>query len=677
MSDTENKDTTLAKAELMPDKPPKQRTVSFIEPSEDELKKNDTGAMLPLILKSLRDYEGQRVERMSFEVDPRRRYLGSQTLYRAKNNLTPDWIIKRITGPQGDELVSQILQARSNHAFSLGRERVDRFSMGFDIVNMDKNAVLTDEQEVEIKERITKAKKIIWECGHGKLDDDDNKFNNAQLFKMITRDGISYGRFAVERMWAKDVKTGKDYLYAWRPSDSGTIYNILPDKDRDSSTRAEAISLLQQLKNKKIDKDKYIKDEDYKYVQVIEGKPEQIFTAKEMVVHNMYPTTNIEYDGYPLTPIDMSLNSIMTHINITMHNKLYFQNGRAAKGAWVFSGDAGDEAQMQQIRLQMKQSINGVQNSWRTPFFTIGEDESLTFQSIETSGRDAEFTFLSDNVTRVVLGAFQMSPAELPGYNHLDKGTNSQALSESNSEWKLTAARDVGLRPLIYELQDFINTHIFPYIDAELAKTHRFVISWEHDDPEKEATRLTQDAQLHLSMNDILKKVEKNPIPKALGGDLILNPQYLTAISQFLTVGQILESFFGIKGASADPRYQYIRDPFYFQKVQMDLQKAQIAMQQQMMMQQQMQQQAMMQQQAAMGIDPNEQQQQEEGGEEVAKAEVVNYELLAKKIESNHNVISQHLLDKHSDMVSNHMKKWRAASKKALKKLKDDDESDK
>lgn len=677
----------------MNDKKTKKTAVVALDPNaltmlkkeEESLDKKESegkpDSVLGMILKSLQNHSSQEMERMAFEVDPQRNFAGVHGFYRMKTGLTPDHIIKRVIGPQGDELVCQILQARSNHASSFGRPRTDRFSVGFEFQDMDKNAIRSEEERRAIQEKIDKAKKIIWNCGYGKLEDEEaDRVNLSQLFKLITRDGLGYGRFAVERVWAIDKSTGKKYMYAFRAADAGTVYKILPQAEKDQSLRAEAIRMLQQMKNKKIDIERYKKDE-YRWIQTIEGKPVQAFTADELVVHNMYPTTNVEYNGYPLTPIDQALNAITTHINITVHNKLYFQHGRAARGMLVFKSDDVDEGTIQRIRLQFHQSINSVQNSWRMPVFGVGATDDLSWQAIDTSGRDAEFQYLLDNNARTILSAFQISPEELPGYAHLARGTNTQALSESDNEWKLTAARDVGLRPLIYELQDFLNSHILPFIDADLAKTHQIVLAGlEKDSPEKEATRIQQDMNVHMTYNEIMEQVEKNPVPKELGGDYPLNPQFQQAISQFLTVGEILENFFGRKGAANDPRYQYVRDPFWFQYQQILLQKAQMAMQQQMMAEQQMQQQMMAQQQQAQGFNPNqgqEQGQEDQGGAEKAQDQMqkaqqwsmANYPILEKQIQDNHNSISRQLLERHKQLVDKHMDKWKEESKKAISNI--------
>lgn len=654
----------------------KQEQESIESSKEEKTEKNDQ-SVLGMILKSLQSQASQQVDRMAFEVDPLNHNTNTANFYKVKTNLTPDHVIKKLIGPSGDELVSQILQARANHISAFGRPRTDRFSTGFDFVDMDKNAIRSEEEQKAIQERIDKARSFLWKCGLEKLDNEADQPNLSQILKQIVRDGIAYGRLAVEHLYAADPKTGKKVYYGFRPVDAGTIYKILPKREQDQTLRAQAVSILAGLKNEKISVEKYKKDE-YRYVQVIDGKPVQAFAEDELSLYTLYPVTNVEYNGYPLTPIDQALNAITTHINITMHNKLYFQNGRAAKGMLVFKSDSIDESTVQKIRLQFHQSINSVQNSWRMPVFAVGAEDDVAFSSIDTQGRDAEFQYLMDNNARVILSSFQMSPEELPGYAHLARGTNTQALSESDNEWKLTAARDVGLRPLVLDIQDFLNNHVLAKADPELAKTHQIVLAGlEKDSPEKEATRLQQDMPIHMTYNEVLEHVEKNLLDKSLGGDFPLNPQFQQIISQYLTVGQILEAFFGVKDASKDPRYQYIRDPFWFQKEQLILQKAQLAMQQQMMVEQQMQQQMMAQQQAAMGQDPQQEGQQppEQGTDQQQNMQknlewsANNYAIMEKAIKSNHNTISRMLLERHKQMVDNHLSKWSEHSKEALKEL--------
>lgn len=635
--------------------------------------------VLELILKSLKVHTQSEVQRMAFEIDPQNKQGGFANLYRIKQNLTPDHILKKITGPQGDELVCQIIQARSNIIAAFGRPRTSRFDTGFEFQLMNAALIPKDDNvhANKIKKEIEQAKEVLWNCGYKGLEEDFPP-NLSQTLKMLTRDGLRFGRFAIEWILQPDKDNpSKRKVHSFRAVDAGTIYRIMPHAQNDQKTRQEALRMLQELKNERFDPERYKKDE-YKWVQVIEGRIIQAFTDEELTVYNLYPVTDVEYNGYPITPIDMALNAIITHVNITLHNKLYFQHGRAARGMLTFKSDNVDEAAVQKIRLQFHQTINSVTNSWRMPVFGIGTEEEITWQAIDQGGRDAEFQYLSDNNARVILSAFQMSPEELPGYAHLARGTNTQALSESNNEWKLTAARDVGLRPLLYDIQDFLNTHVLPKFFESLSKSHQLILAGlDKEDPEKESTRIQQDMGIHMSYNDILQVVEKDKIDKALGGEYPLNPQFQQIINRFLTIGEQMENFMGIKGAAADPRHNWYADPLWLQAQQLVMQKVQMAMQQQMMAQQaaMQQQQGMIQQgedEAQTGAPPPPPEKTGNSEEDAKKHEEwikMNGEYLAKTVKDNHSRLSRMILRRHQEITERRLQEWVNNSQKAVDKI--------
>jgi hypothetical protein len=281
-------------------------------------------------------------------------------------------------------------------------------------------------------------------------------------------------------------------------------------------------------------------------------------------------------------------------------------------------------------------------------------------------------------------------------------------LSEGNNEYKLTAARDVGLRPLLCDIQDFFNSQILPLFFEELSHTHQLeLIGLEKTDPEKEATRLQQDMQVHMTYDDIMEKVEKDKFGVALGGEFPLNPQYQAILDKYFTVGYILENFFGQKGAASDPRWNYVRDPFYFQNAQIVLQKVQMSMQQQMMQQQQqaqMQQAQMGQMQGQPGEQPGQNEETEgDQGEVMGKVELCpfpslklapagasdlqkseidkenqaivakwqteNFEVMNKKIKNNHSLVSRMILKRHKEISETKMKALKEDSKKAIEDI--------
>lgn len=561
----------------------------------EEIKKSEGGPSSPLVKSILNVLNGSEnsIERLAFERDPSNNNEYA-ALYRAKMRLIPNNFLKRISIQ--DDLVASIITARSAQVSAFGRPQTDRFSTGFKIEFrpgvLDR---LDPEDKAKLKGRMDKAIEMFESCGHTTGWDARERMTLSQYLSMQARNALVIGWFATEIIHVFDPQDGQRKFHSFRPIDAGTIYYASPYKQAAESVRKQARLLLQQLKNERFDPERFENDE-YAWIQVMESKPVQAFGPDECLVHTVYPVTDVELQGYPLSPIDTVIAAVTTHINITKHNRLYFENGRAAKGMLVITSDDVDAPTVERIRNQFNASINSVNNAWRMPVFGVGKQETIQFQPIESGGRDMEFQYLSDNNARVILSAFQMSPEELPGYAHLSRGTNNQALSESNNEYKLEAARDVGIRPLLSHFQDFLNQRIFPLIDKELSDIcYIRLIGLDAETPEKENVRIQQDAPLHMNFDEILQRVEKKHIGKKLGGKFPLNSSWQAIIDKYLPVGIILENFFDIEGASKDPQWQYVRDPMWFQWQQLQMQMKQMQMQEQQM---QMQQQAMQQQQA-------------------------------------------------------------------------------
>jgi hypothetical protein len=276
-------------------------------------------------------------------------------------------------------------------------------------------------------------------------------------------------------------------------------------------------------------------------------------------------------NGYPVSPLDTVVSSVTTHISIDAYKKLYFQNGRATRGMLVIKSDEVDETVLNSVKLQFNASINSVSNSFRTPIFGMGKEDSVDWLPFSGEGmHDDAFQFMYDQIARNIMSAFSMSPDELPGYSHLSRGTNSQTLSESNNEFKLTAARDTGLRPLLLKLQTFFNQLLFPIIDPLLAKVCEIKFcGLDAQSKEQEATRLQQDMPTHMNYDEVLHQVDKDPVGSHLGGTVPFNERYQLILDKYKNVGDIMGTFMEDAGAFVDPLLRYKRDPFHLQWLQL------------------------------------------------------------------------------------------------------------
>lgn len=492
-------------------------------------------------------------------------------LYKQKGNILPDYVKKQIRVQ--NSLVAAILRARGNMVSMFGHVKRDRFDIGVEVAIKPEFLpyIKTDQME-KVKERISKTEKILLNCGHTKGLNNQDKMSLSEFFDLQAKNGLTFGWFSTEIIYERDDKNEKVFN-RFRPTDAGTIFYPRTKNDDDEFTalRKTAIEALKNIDGIKVDIDlDSLEEDNYAYLQVINGIPQSAFSADEMIVTNLYPSTDVEHNNYPVSPIDTSIASITTHMSIDTYNKLYFQNGRAAKGMLVVKSDEIDQTTVDNMKHEFFASINGVNNSFRVPIFAISKEDNVQWEPMVSSTGDGEFQFLYDQVARNILSAFNMSPDELPGYGHLSRGTAQQTLSESSNEYKLTAARDTGIRPLILKFQSFLNEKLFPLIDAELAQICVINLSGlDSQTREQESLRLTQEMPIHYTMDDVLSEVDKEEIGSRLGGAFPLNERWQVVADKALKVGEIKSRFFDDPAAEVDPLQQYSRDPFWLQTLQL------------------------------------------------------------------------------------------------------------
>lgn len=510
--------------------------------------------------------------RIAFTEDPlvTDHYAG---IFKTKKRLLPDHVIKLIRVQ--NHLIASILRARSNTISMFGRMRPSRFEVGCDIkIRPEFENYLSPDQMVKVRERIERVQRTIIHCGQTEGLKDNEKMSLSDFLYLQTYDGVSLGRFATEIIY-EDNDNGESSKIAdrarkfhrFRPVDAGTIYRAVRKGESAQGIRSSGIQSLEQLAGHTINIDKMDKDE-YAYVQVIDGMPKQAFAPDELIVQNLYPSNDIDHNGYPVTPIDTAISSITTHLSIDAYNRLYFQNGRAAKGILVIKSEDIDQSTVNTLKQEFIASINNVGNSFRVPVFGVGPQDEIDWKPMLSSNGDGEFQFLYDAVARNILSTFNMSPDELPGYGHLSRGTNQQTLSESSNQFKLTAERDTGLRPLILAFESFLNEKIFPIIDPELAQICTVNLSGlDAQSREQESLRLQQDMPIHMTYDEVLNDVDKDPIGDRLGGKIPFNERYQLTADKYLNVSQIMSDFMGSASALSDPLLQYKRDQFWLQNL--------------------------------------------------------------------------------------------------------------
>lgn len=368
---------------------------------------------------------------IAFSADPQAR-LNYAGVYQLRRDLLSGEVIKTIRSKSF--LIATILRARGNTISMMSHVRKDRFDTGVEI-NIKKEFVdhIEPEQMVQIQERKNEALKKLMSCGNSDGLPQDKRMTLPEFTYLQVINGLSFGWFATEFIWDTETDENNNIIkrkfHRFRPVDAGSIHKAVRKGEAAEQLRISSIRQLESLDNEKLNPTK-MKNGEYAWVQVINGTPKQAFSSDELLMYTLYPSTDIEHSGYPLTPLDTVMTSINTHLSIETYNKLYFQNGRAARGMLIIQADEIDQAAIEDIKQQYAATINNVQNSFHTPIFGVGKEDNVQWVSTQPQKKDGEFEFLFDQVTRNILSAFNMSPDELPGFGHLSRGSNQQSLSE-------------------------------------------------------------------------------------------------------------------------------------------------------------------------------------------------------------------------------------------------------
>lgn len=535
--------------------------------------KNLTNTLMQGLIDELDTYQADRItyNRKSFTLDPDKAQSYSG-LYRRRDNLIPYFVLKQLA--DNDSLVAAILNTRASQISAFGHPQINRHDVGYKICfrNNEMEDSLNKEQKIELQKRMEMCKDMFFHCGKTEGFALSERLHLPQFLKETTRSALLFGFNSTEILRG----THDNSFQAFRNVDSGTIYKA-PIKDggadqdmevlrRQSFIELEKIRGKEQIDFNSLDPEKFAKGL-YEWVQVINNIPRQAFTDQELLVHYFYPITDIENNGYPRPPIDTVAKGLATHISISTWNHLYFVNGRAAKGFLTIQGENVNEHVIQRIRQQFNASINSVTNAWRMPVFGAGDKSDIKWVPLDTGARDMEFQYLSDNNSREIMSAFSITPDELPAYGQLSRPTATQALSETNNQYNLQVARSAGLKPILMEIQSLMND-ILEQMDPLVYKycTFRFM-GFDAEDSTKESARLQMESNLHLTGNEMMRTVGKNPLP--IGGNFPLNPQLMNLLKQQLPQNLLTYAFTGDRSSLTNPLLFYTADGFYFQFLSM------------------------------------------------------------------------------------------------------------
>ena len=549
----------------------------------DKLPSTIEGTQGPEMLKAMISSTGELYRRTAL-IDP---YLtisqggGGYGFYKPKYSYISNRTLRLMS--LRDPFIVGIFNTRINQVTAFSKPQINRHDTGFKVCPVDPNMEVLpgsqEEQEIKmLTDFVSHTGKVDAnrhmpsknnegiEVGIDPLD-----FND--WLQLIVRDRLTYSYITIETIYDRAGR-----LYAFLPVSAECIYFANKQIDQkliaqlsvvnrkaivEGNAQADSTKQMEEFKEK-------LKNGEFEYVQMIDDRVVSGFTRKDMIFKIATPQNFIDSAGYPVPELEMAIDTITTHLQANSHNKQMFVNGKASRGILHIQGSINPQT-LQQFRAQFHAQIIGHQNSWQTP--VLAGEYPIQWVPLDASNKDMEFSMYNDHLLRTLCAIFVISPLEI-GFDYLTRGSMQKSMSESDNLWKLQDSHDRGLRPLLSFIESLINEDIFTRLDPQLAKKYKFCfVGLDAESKMEEAQRQTIEAQLHASLNDLRKEVQKDPV---LCGDFPLNAAYASLLFRTHTLGEIRAKLLGATDESYkndinDERFNYIADPFYFQNMQMKM----------------------------------------------------------------------------------------------------------
>ena len=510
---------------------------------EDMIKKLDSA------VEHLKTGEGLTVEsgttqltgRKAFITDPFLEVSSTQGSYRAKFTRLSNRMLRETA--TRDTIMSAVIRHRRTQIESFCNIPHTRFDTGFTWIRRD-GKELEDGDHVEISNMAT----WLYHCGDLQQTPMDDRTTLATQFGMMTQDALTFGHVAIEKV--RDKLNGfQRFRHVAAESAFHANRNMPVGEHKDATT--SQLQGLQMTREGVITPDV----RPVKYLQIIDGKEVANFSDDTMIFRVFQPPSYVDNNGYSMSLVEACILTITRHLQAENYNALFFTHGFAARGLLHLKGNVSQQ-NLQMFRNQFNTSINGNNNSWRTPI--IAGLDAVDWIPLAGTSRDMEYIQYTDHLIRTICAQAQIDPTEI-GFEYLSRGTQQSTLNSPNNEWKLEASAERGLVPLLRFFEDLINHDLMPEISPALHDKYLFkFIGLNSENKQQEITRLQGEMSLHATLNDLLRQVKKDPLSIDMGGNVPLNQAWLGIVKETITVGEFREAFYGDKGASTREELKYI-----------------------------------------------------------------------------------------------------------------------
>jgi hypothetical protein len=258
--------------------------------------------------------------------------------------------------------------------------------------------------------------------------------------------------------------------------------------------------------------------DDVRYVQVYDEVVVAEFGVADLCFGVRNPRTDIRCNGYGLSELEQIINVITAALWAFEHNSRFFAQGTAAKGILNFKGAALPQQKIDAFRRQWKAMISGVGNAHRIPMTAVDE---LQWIDLHSNNRDMEFSAWMDWLVKLISGVMQFDPAEI-NFTYGNTGQANQMFA-TPVDSKLKASKDRGLRPLLYDIAQWLNEYVIWHLDPDFELQF---LGLDGKNADQAVDLAQKEAGFKKTVDEIRAEDDLPPLPDGKGA-VILNQVWL------------------------------------------------------------------------------------------------------------------------------------------------------
>lgn len=363
---------------------------------------------------------------------------------------------------------------------------------GFEIHHVDKQHQLSETE----RESIQELNRFIQNCGwefRPRRRKAMKRDSFSQFMAKATRDSLTLDSCAIETEMKRDASMGIDGFYA---VDGATI------------------RLCQEAG--------YKGDDELFALQVIEGRISTAYTYQDLIYEARNPRSDVRCAGYGLSETELMIRVVTGFLNAMTYNIKGFDSNAIPKGILHLTGNYGND-EISAFKRYWNAMVRGVNNAWALPVMVSKDQESkVAFDKFGVEFNEMYFAKWMTFLTSIICAIYGMSPSEI-NFDSFTGGSTS-ALSGSDTEQKLTASKDSGLRPVLSYFQNLISDYIIGDF------SDKYCFRWTGLDPE-DADKKHEVRKLVLTINEMRAEEGYEAMEGPLG-DAPANPSLIGVWSQ-------------------------------------------------------------------------------------------------------------------------------------------------